>query len=308
MKTLNCLVLSIALTVSSAFTAEVLSVAIFNFESPDESMRDLGQKVSAMINAQLSADPRIITVERAELEKALGEQEMGLSGTISPDSAAKIGNLTGAKVLVTGKVFKIDRELALTTKIIGTETSRVYGEMVKGPSDGSVSSMASQLARSIGDTIVQRADTLQATPADTESAIQRLKSALGSVTLPVVTISLPERHVSARTIDPAAETEVSMVLKECGFTVVEPKGTPSPEVELVGEAFSELGMRKGNLISCKARVELKAIQKSTGKILAIDRQTSVAVDLSEQIAAKSALQKAAQVLAPRFIEKMVQNL
>jgi hypothetical protein len=79
-------------------------------------------------------------------------------------------------------------------------------------------------------------------------------------------------------------------------------------VELVGEAFSELGMRKGNLISCKARVELKAIQKSTGKILAIDRQTSVAVDLSEQIAAKSALQKAAQVLAPRFLDTMIKNI
>ena len=48
-------------------------------------------------------------VERAELEKILGEQELGLSGTVSADTAAKVGNLTGAKVLVTGRVFKLHK-------------------------------------------------------------------------------------------------------------------------------------------------------------------------------------------------------
>ena len=95
-------------------------------------MRDLGPKVATLLNANLSAEPQIITVERAELEKVLGEQELGLSGTVSPDTAAKVGHLTGAKVLVTGRVFKADKELMMVAKIIGTETSRVYGELVKG--------------------------------------------------------------------------------------------------------------------------------------------------------------------------------
>src|SRR6059036_1105318 len=93
-----------------AAPADILTVAIFDFESRDEAVRDLGPKVATLINASLSAEPQIITVERAELEKVLGEQELGLSGTISPDSAAKVGHLTGAKVLVTGRVFRVDKE------------------------------------------------------------------------------------------------------------------------------------------------------------------------------------------------------
>jgi hypothetical protein len=62
-------------------------------------VHDVGPKVATLINANLSVEPNLIIVERAELEKALGEQELGLSGTVTSDSAAKVGQLTGAKVL-----------------------------------------------------------------------------------------------------------------------------------------------------------------------------------------------------------------
>jgi len=43
--------------------------------------------------------------------------------------------------------------------------------------------------------------------------------------------------------------------------------------------------------------------KASGQLLAVDRQTSVAVDLSEQIAGKTALQQAAAELAERVMPK-----
>jgi hypothetical protein len=52
-------------------------------------------------------------------------------------------------------------------------------------------------------------------------------------------------------------------------------------------------------------VELKILDKATGKVLGVDRQTCVAIDLSEQIAAKNALQKAAQELGERLIPQAV---
>jgi len=66
-------------------------------------------------------------------------------------------------------------------------------------------------------------------------------------------------------------------------------------------------MRKGNLVSCRARVEIKVRDKATGQLLAVDRQTSVAVDLSEQIAGKTALQQAAAELAERVIPKATRH-
>ena len=144
-----------ALLVASAgargATPEVLTVAVFDFESKDEAVRDLGPKIATLINANLSTEPQIITVERADLDKILGEHELGLSGTVSAESAAKVGQLTGAKVLVTGRVFKVDRELVIVAKIIGTETSRVYGEMVKGtPAASPITDLSAELARKIG--------------------------------------------------------------------------------------------------------------------------------------------------------------
>jgi hypothetical protein len=65
-------------------------------------------------------------------------------------------------------------------------------------------------------------------------------------------------------------------------------------------------MRKGNLVSCRARIEIKAREVASGKILLLDRQTSVAVDLAEHIAAKTALQNGADELAERVLPKLVQ--
>src|SRR5439155_2108271 len=129
--------------------AEAMTVAVFNFESTDEGMRDLGPKAATLINAALSAEPDIITVERAELEKALGEMELGLSGSVAPDTAAKVGHLTGAKVLVTGRISRVDKELVMVAKVIGRETSRVYGEMVKGPDAAALTAVSRELAKKI---------------------------------------------------------------------------------------------------------------------------------------------------------------
>jgi hypothetical protein len=121
--------------------------------------------------------------------------------------------------------------------------------------------------------------------------------------LPVVSVKIGERHFGQPVLDPAAETELGKILQECGFKLVDDHSTNAPEVEITGDAFSAYAARKGNLISCKARVELKARNKS-GDILAVDRQTSAAVDIAEQTAAKAALQNAACELAERLLPRL----
>jgi Curli production assembly/transport component CsgG len=288
-----------------AATNDVLTVAVFDFESKGEAVRDLGPKVATLINANLSAEPRIITVERAELEKILGEQELGLSGTVSPDTAAKVGNLTGAKVLVTGRVFKAEEELIIVAKVIGTETSRVYGELVKGGANTSISDLSAELAKKIAATVNQRGETLVAKVETREERVEKIKKQIKSDKLPTVSVKIGERHFGQPVIDPAAETELGKILQECGFKLVDDHSTTAPQVEITGDAFSAFGLRKGNLISCKARVEIK-VRSKNGDVLAVDRQTSVAVDITEQTAAKTALQNAAAELAERLLPKLAQ--
>jgi len=299
------LVVPLLMATVSAFAADVLTVAVFDFESKDEAIRDLGPKVTTLINANLSGDQRLITVERAELEKALGEQELGLSGTIQPETAAKVGHLTGAKVLVTGRAFMVERQLIIVAKIIGTETSRVYGETVTG-TPGDVADLAKELASKIAGTVEKKSDTLAAKIEKPEDLIARLQKQMEGKKLPMVSVMITERHIGTATIDPAAETEVSFILQKLGFTLADKKDAAfKADIEITGEGFSEFGMRKGNLISCKARVEMKATDRASGKILFIDRQTSVAVDLSEHLAGKAALQEAAAKLTERMLPVLV---
>ena len=281
-------------------TRDMLTVAVFDFESKDEAVRDLGSKAAVLISANLSAEPQIITVERAELEKILGEQELGLSGTVSQETAAKVGHLTGAKVLVTGRVFRVEKDLVLVAKIIGTETSRVYGEMVKGSSGASITDLSGDLAKKIAATVTQKGDTLVAKVETRDERVARIKKSLKSDKLPTVSIKIGERHFGQPVIDPAAQTELGLILKQCGFELVDDKSPAKADVEITGDAFSAYGLRKGNLVSCKARVEVQ-VHKRTGELLGVDRQTSVAADIAEQTAAKTALQNAAADLAERIV-------
>jgi len=306
MKTLTCLaaVLFAASSLIRATAApEVLTVAVFDFESKDEAVRDLGPKVSALISANLSAEPNIVLVERAELEKVLSEHELNLSGTVSADTAVRVGNLTGAKVLVTGRVIKAENSIVIAAKIIGTETSRVYGSMVTQQGKTSILDLSADLAKQISETVTKRGDTLVAQVVSREDRVKKIKSALQGKTLPSVSVQIGEEHFGQRVTDPAAETELGKLLQECGFKLVDEQSTNKADVQIAGNAFSAYGLRKGNLISCKARVELKA-HKANGDLLLTDSQTGVAVDISEQTAAKTALQNTAMDLAERILPKL----
>lgn len=299
--------LLVAATAPARGGSSPVSVAIFDFESKEDAVKDFGPKVAALLNAHLAADPDLVLVERVELEKALGEQELGLSGTVSADSAAQVGHLTGAKVLVTGKVFKLDKDLMAVAKIIGTETGRVYGEMAKAAVAGkTIDDLASDLSQKISATVAAKAETLMAKVPTREDRVEAVKKSLKDARRPVVAIKIPERHFGGPVADPAAETELSLILQQCGFAVVDEKSSQPAEIEITGQAFSAYGVRRGNLISCKARVELKAQRKADGKILAADRETTVCVDLTEQTAAKTALQLAAADLASRLAPKLVE--
>jgi TolB-like protein len=295
----------LALSALRAAAADALSVAVFDFESKDEGTRDLGPKVAALITANLSAEPDIVMVERADIEKIMGEHELGLSGTVNSESAAKIGQLTGAKVLVTGKVFKTGDQTILVAKIIGAETSRVYGEIVQGRPATSIADLSAQLAKKIASDVTAKSDTLIAKVESRDEWIAKLKQSLPGTNRPIISVKINETHYGPHIIDPAAATELAVVLQQCGFPLADENSTNHPAIKITGEAFSAFGMQKGNLISCTSRIEIKIHDGTEDNLLWVDRQTSVGVDIAEQTAAKKALENAADTLARRIIPKLV---
>jgi hypothetical protein len=275
-----------------------------------------------ILTARLGVEDAFQLVERAKLGKVLEEQKLKLVGLADQDKAVEVGKLLGAQLMVLGKTFMMDKQLMIVTKVVGVETGAVKGTIRTVEPNKPLAEAIMLLAEDIATLI--RKDAAGLLPPDTKLAdpIAEIRAAIGDRPLPVVAVIVPEEHHTHRTpapvVDPAVETEIKRALIACGFKVVDtgmnaladwarsmlegkkgpwPAALQDADVVVVGEAFSEFAIRTGDLVTCTGRAEVNLVDRHTGEILLADRQTERAVDLAEQTAGKTALQKAGHKLA-----------
>jgi TolB-like protein len=317
-----------------------LTVAVLDFTASDPATPNLGTEIASALGAMLSGESGITLVERQAMAQTLREHELSLTGLVNEEQAVKVGKLVGAKIIVTGRAFRLGRDLFITAKLIGTETSLVEGVMVKDAAAADVGGMVVTLSEKVAQKIRQVGPKLVAADDGAVDPLPALKQELAGRRKPVLAVIVREQHhggapaasltvVVTRVIDPAVETELKHVLTECGFTLQDaaqneltdfarswtatdvnswPRGLDKVEVLVAGEAFSEFAARIGNIVSCTARAELNLVNRASGKIVLADRVTTRAADLSENIAGKKALQSAGRALAIRILEHFVESL
>src|SRR4030043_1711289 len=68
----------------------------------------LGEGFAEMVTTELMKTGRFIVVERQALQDVVGEQELGQTGLVRQESAAKVGELLGAQIIVRGVVSEFD--------------------------------------------------------------------------------------------------------------------------------------------------------------------------------------------------------
>ena len=98
----------------------------------------------------LSGESGFKLVERQSLMQTLHEHELNLTGLVNDDQAIKVGKLVGAKIMVTGRSFRLGKDVFITAKLIGTETSLVEGVMVKDASTADMGALVVQLSEKAG--------------------------------------------------------------------------------------------------------------------------------------------------------------
>jgi len=294
-----------AVAVPAADADAPLATAVLNFQSSDDTLDKQGSDAATLLEADLSTREHAITVERQDVAKILSEQELGASGVVSSDTAAKIGSLTGAQVLVTGRLIAVGNQFVLVAKVMSTETSRVYGVTTTLASLGNLPQGVQDLSGKIDGILGSHRDVLVAKQETPDQRLQRLRGLVPHGTLPVVSVKIDEKDYTQETIDPAAQTEITMLLQQLGFQVVDPDQThKAADIAITGEAFSEVGAFHGNLVSGRGRIEIKIVRGATQELISADRETQIAVAIGARTAGKQALEKAADKLMDRILPKL----
>jgi len=298
--------------------APILTVAVLGFESGSTLDPQAGQMLTQVLEMLLVNEPSIQLVDRLAIDQILEEQALNQTGLVGTQQALKVGQIVGARILVLAKAMEFGESRIFSAKLIGTETTLVDGVLVRG----GLATPADQMLLELGEKLL--AKTVEAGPRLARVKVPKdpvpaLISKLKDRSLPTVAVLIREEHLPDRIAqlvappDPAVETEIKKMLLEAGFSIQDvpqnqlaewiiaaqegqpiawPKGLGAVDYVVFGEGLSDAAGVIGRLRGASARVEINMVERSTGKIVVADRVTTKALDLSETIAAKSALQKA----------------
>jgi len=308
--------LSILCTTAFAQT----TVAVFDFSYGEKEIQveemgrvpntivDIGLRVGAAIRQELGKNSQLQLVERERLDDLISEMGLSMTGIVDQEKAIKIGNMAGAKILVMGNYFELDNNLFINAKIIGTETSVLFAYTVKGSLKQDIQPLIEELVTQVSKIVYEKKNIIVAKEVREKSFEEKIvdvRAKLGVGKLPIINISINEKNLKRGVAFQVAATETAYLLQKLGFEVYEDLN--KAEVKLEGSAFSEFGTRKGDLVSCKAGIDLKVLDLSTNRLLAVDREFATVVDIAEDVAASKALQKATQDLllrlTPEFTNK-----
>ena len=119
-----------------------IAVAEFNFQTPqgEKSNRE-SELARQKIMDMLLDSGRIRLIERDKLDKIISEQQLGESGIVDAESAAKIGKVAGVDAVLIGEIVpqKIKKkrrgkheefELTISARLIHTTTGEVLASAV----------------------------------------------------------------------------------------------------------------------------------------------------------------------------------
>jgi len=99
-------------------------IAVMEFKSlnPGAKNTSLGSMIAEMFTTEVVNNNSFKIVEREQLNKVLGELQIGQSGVLDTTDAQKLGKILGAGAIIAGSVMKMGDSLRIDSRIIEVET------------------------------------------------------------------------------------------------------------------------------------------------------------------------------------------
>lgn len=105
--------------------AKRLAIIYFDNSGGEPSMDKLKKGLADMLITDLSNVSMLDIVERDKLEAILKEQKLSSSKDFDPSTAAKVGKLLGAEIILTGGYFDMMGSLRIDARFIDVETGKI---------------------------------------------------------------------------------------------------------------------------------------------------------------------------------------
>ncbi len=90
-----------------------------------ENFDALQRGIAGMLISELAANPAARVVEREQVQRILDEQNLGTSGRVDPQTAARVGKLVGARYMVMGTFIDFYGDFRVDVRLVSVETSEV---------------------------------------------------------------------------------------------------------------------------------------------------------------------------------------
>jgi len=89
----------------SEYKGPKLRVGVVNFQNKTPSrVLGIGEAAADILGTILQKTERFIVIPQQDIESILGQQRLGATGAINPDTAAKMGQILGLNAIVTGAI------------------------------------------------------------------------------------------------------------------------------------------------------------------------------------------------------------
>jgi TolB-like protein len=105
--------------------AKRLAIIYFDNTGGEANMDKLKKGLADMLITDLSNVGMLYIVERDKLESILKEQKLSNSKEFDPNTAAKVGKLVGAQMILTGGYFELGGSMRIDARFIDVETGKI---------------------------------------------------------------------------------------------------------------------------------------------------------------------------------------
>lgn len=95
----------------------------FGQEAMDFEALTVGLQQLVLTELAINTNLRVVT--RGQIDQLIGEQDLGSSGRVDVETAARIGRLVGARYMVMGGFVDLWGDMTMTAQIVDVETSEI---------------------------------------------------------------------------------------------------------------------------------------------------------------------------------------